>query len=241
MRSHAWDLEGALLAYYYSNSSGKNNKSDRDTVLAAHRKVLACFDKYKDPDSDIILIDGTLAYLEDLGIAPEHCWSLTLAYFLQSPHAGEFHRDSFVEAWMRVGVTSIPDMTRYIEQLHQQLTSTSAEFAKLYAYVFGFVRGPDRGVKTIDYKDAVSYWRLLFPECAFLANCTERLEQWYQFVEQVQNPVSRDLWDIFLRFVLEILCTDPLNLSSYDEMSVWHSMMDEYVEWLQENNLLGER
>lgn len=229
-----WELNRAVSAYYNGNNDNTKHTPKGDAL----RELQALFDKYKDPSSDIILIDGTLSYLSDLGIDPEDCLSLTLAYLLSSPQTGEFHRKEFVAAWNNAGVSTLSGMKEHIQSTHVQLTSSASDFVKLYNYVFGFVKGPDRQVKTMDYEDAISYWRLLFAQCAFLSNCTERLEQWYMFIEQTKRGISKDLWEMFFKFVTTVLSEDPVNLSSYDEMSAWHSMIDEYVEWLQENDHL---
>lgn len=226
-----WNLERAVPAYYSSNPRSLPKESSA-------LELLNIFDNYKDPYLDLILIDGTLSYLEDLGIDPEDCKSLTLAYLLNSPQTGEFHRRDFVDTWALAGVTSVSEMKQYVETKHQELATTPTEFVKLYNFVFSFVKGPDRGVRVIEGSEAISYWRLLFAQCSYLYNCSERLEQWYQFVEQSKRGVSKDLWEMFFKFLVDVLSTDPLLLSSYEEMSAWHSMLDEFVEWLLENNLL---
>lgn len=229
-----WELDRAVSAYYNCNNDTTRHTPKSDLL----RELQAMFDKYKDPASEVILIDGTLAYLSDLGIDPEDCLSLTLAYLLNSPQTGEFHKKDFVKTWNNAGVSTLSGMKEYVQTQHSQLISSAANFVNLYNYVFGFVKGPDRQVKTMDYEDAISYWRLLFAQCNFLCNCTERLEQWYSFIEQSKRGISKDLWEMFLKFLTTVLSEDPIHLSSYDEMSAWHSIIDEYVEWLQENDFL---
>lgn len=228
-------MERAVSAYYNDPSATSKHSLPKNSSL---EKLLAIFDKYKDPQTEIILIDGTLAYLEDLDIDPENCLSLILAWLLKSPQTGEFHRNDFVQAWAQAGVTDITQMKSYIEAKHQKLISSPTEFANLYNFVFVFIKDADPRVKLIDYLDAISYWQLLFAQCLFFTPSSKRLEQWYSFVEESKRGISRDLWEMFYKFVLEVINTDPENLSDYDEMSAWHSMMDEFVEWLEDSSLL---
>lgn len=83
-------MELAINEYlsYQASSSRKDN-----------RKLAAIFDSYKDPDSDIIGIDGTIKYIEDLGYEPEDKVTLALADFLESPSAGVFNRKNFILKW----------------------------------------------------------------------------------------------------------------------------------------------
>lgn len=198
------------------------------------KAVVAIFDTYADPqDRDVILIDGTLAYLDALGFDPEQLVSLTLAYVLKLPQTGEFRRAEFCDTWTELGALSVPAMRQYVLQHHQQLVAGPG-FEGLYQYVFDFVRGSDTRIKTIAYDDAVMYWRLLFSERTLLDKCRERLEQWYRFVESNEKNVSKDTWNMFYKFVVQVVEPDPETLAEYDEMSAWPSMVDEYMEYLDE-------
>lgn len=235
LQKNNWNLEKAVSAFFNSDNSSTRSIPKNAPI----EKLQAIYDKYKDPESDCISIDGTLAYLEDLGIDPEDRLSLTLAYILKSPQTGEFHRNVFIDVWAHAGVSNVAEMREYLEAQHKLLVLPLSEFEKLYNYVFGFVKDADPRVKIIDYMDAISYWRLLFADSGYLSDCAVRLEQWYQFVELSKRGISRDLWEMFYKFLLKVIHDDPDKLSGYNEMSAWHSMMDEYVEWLEELNLLN--
>lgn len=198
-------------------------------------RLVALFDKYKDPEQpDVILIDGTLAYLEDLKFDPEDAISLTLAYVLKSPLTGEFHRKDFLSVWTSLKATLVADMRNHILSKHQNFQTSLKDFEPFYRYVYDFVRGSDTRVKAIGYEEAIMYWKLLFginPE--FLA-ISERLDQWYTFIGEREKNISKDAWNMFFRFVIEVVLPDPA-LSKYDEMSAWPSVVDEYVEWLEES------
>jgi len=90
LKSTNYDLELAINEYlsYQASPSHKDNK-----------KLSAIFDSYKEPNSDIIGIDGTIKYIEDLGYEPEDKVALALAEFLESPSAGVFNRQNFMLKW----------------------------------------------------------------------------------------------------------------------------------------------
>ena len=54
-------------------------------------------------DPDMINIEGTIRYLEALGLDPEEPVVLVLAYQLDSPAIGAFSRTGFVEGWRTIG------------------------------------------------------------------------------------------------------------------------------------------
>lgn len=233
LEKHKWDLLQALQTFYNqpAQTAVPNKKVSKD--------LEAIFDKYKDPESPtIILIDGTLAYLEDLGFDPEDLVSLTLAYVLKSPQTGEFNRDVFLEVWSTLGVSSIQGMKSHILAQHQSIADSPSEFEKFYQYVFDFVRGSDVRIKTIVYEDAVLYWKMLFSSRESLADALTMLNHWYTFIETNKRNISKDAWNMFYKFVIQVIVADPVNLTGYDEMSAWPSVVDEFMEWLQDNEIL---
>ena len=60
------------------------------------------FDKYQESDAqdkDIIGAEGTMQYLEDIGVHAEGLDSLATLEIIQTPAMGEMHRDGFVKGW----------------------------------------------------------------------------------------------------------------------------------------------
>jgi DCN1-like protein 1/2 len=51
----------------------------------------------------MINIEGTIRYLQALGLDPEEPVVLVLAYQLDSPAIGAFTRTGFVEGWRTIG------------------------------------------------------------------------------------------------------------------------------------------
>lgn len=235
LEKHRWNIQQALRVYY---NEPENTASPAEPPNSA---LLAIYDKYKDPAApEAILIDGTLAYLDDLHFDPEDAISLTLAYVLKSPQTGEFPKAAFLEVWGLLRISSVDEMRKYIVDRHNSIQQSQQEFEQFYRYVYDFVRGSDTRIKSIGHEEAVLYWRLLFSASGDFASAQPRLEQWYTFIGENERNITKDAWNMFYKFVVEVIVADPEKLAGYDEMSAWPSVVDEYVEWLEENNLLHQ-
>ena len=57
-------------------------------------------------NTDVIGLEGTIEYLETLGLDPEEPAVLVLSWFLQAPSVGAFTRQGFLEGWKSVGYTN---------------------------------------------------------------------------------------------------------------------------------------
>lgn len=229
-----WDINQATNAFLNLH----HEEVPKPTVTPS-KTLVDLFNKYRDPENEaMILIDGTLSYLADLNIEPEDLRSLTLAYLLKSPQTGEFPRSHFLEFWALNRINTLSQMKTFIDDSHLKIMGTPAKYEDFYQYCFNFIRGADSRIKSIIVEDAISYWSLLFGERRDLDSSAERLSQWYEFVETSKKPISKDTWVMFYKFLTEVINPDPTLFSGYDEMSSWPSMVDEYVEWLEENGFL---
>ncbi|CUM65157.1 uncharacterized protein PRCAT00002784001 [Priceomyces carsonii] len=216
------------------------NKKKPNTSVAILSQI---FDRYKDPqDESVISIDGTMAYLDDLGIDPDDILSLTLAYFLESTSMGIFSREKFVNNWNDVNVSTIKGMKDFIEQYNEnQILSNEDNFRYFYDFAFDYVK-ENKHQKVIGYDLAVDYWKLLLSKSRAWKPSEEtnrRLDQWYDFIiNTYKRNISKDSWEMFYLFVKDIISTDPVHFKDYDEMSAWPSIIDDYVEYLHESKKL---
>lgn len=96
LKTSNYDLELAINTYYRHSSSSVN--------LRDNKALNQIFNNYKDSaDADIIGIDGTIKYIEDLGYEPEDKVVLALAEFLESPSTAIFERKKFISKWQSIG------------------------------------------------------------------------------------------------------------------------------------------
>lgn len=199
--------------------------------------LLALYNKYRDSENKSqIGIEGTINYLNDLGIEPEHISSLILCYFLKSPKMGVFTRINFINQWNSAKVSTIQQMASHIENLTHYYQDIDT-FQSVYAFIFKFLlEQPNQ--KLLSYELLIEYWTLVFNYLTLSSQVRQRLQQWYTFVNSAKKNISHDTFIMFYEFLKEIVIPDPEHFQSYDEMSSWPSFIDEYVEYLVDQNLL---
>lgn len=248
LKKYRNNLEEALDAYLSEESSSKSTKR----ALVKHDAALVkIFDDFVDPaDPQKIDINGTMNYLAALNIEPEHPKALFLAYLLKSPSVGVFEKQSFLDQWTMVKCKTLAQMTTFINSFYDDIIAgkstvtiddTPASFQNLYLFTFGFLMEL-QNQKLLDVELAIDYWKLLFPLIIDDSAVLQRLDQWYEFVQTVhKRSFSKDSWSMFYLFVQDIMKPDPVGFSQYDEMASWPSVIDEYIEYLRENDLLPEK
>ncbi|QRW26514.1 cullin binding [Rhizoctonia solani] len=90
LKKHNYRLDAAVDAYYQA-------LTDAPPAQVSTQKLGALFDKYKDPDSANIGINGTIQWCEDLGVDPEDVSLLAVACELKSPTVGEWTKNGFID------------------------------------------------------------------------------------------------------------------------------------------------
>ena len=229
LEEYEWKLEEAIDAY--TKPVKKVQKIDG--------RLEGIFDKYKEKtDGNRIDVEGTIAYLEDLGINPEDLESLTLSFFLRSPSMGCFNRENFLKRWQEVGAFTVEAMAEYIKRYNEKIKNSETLYYEMYNFAFDFLMTVE-GQKLLDNDLACEYWDLLLLKCERFASSERRIKEWIEFINKVyKRAISRDTWQMFYLFVRDVVASDPLNFKNYDEMAAWPSVIDEYVEYLRENGLL---
>ncbi|KAI8822592.1 uncharacterized protein EV422DRAFT_405415 [Fimicolochytrium jonesii] len=89
----------AVNSYFATDGA----KSARPGSNVDPRRLAALFDKYKDPEEDAILLEGTEELCGDLNIDPTDVVTLVLAWHLQCPHMCEFRRAGWLSGWTSLG------------------------------------------------------------------------------------------------------------------------------------------
>ncbi|KAF8671963.1 Defective in cullin neddylation protein [Rhizoctonia solani] len=90
LKKHNYRLDAAVDAYYQA-------LTDAPPAQVSTQKLGTLFDKYKDPDSANIGINGTIQWCEDLGVDPEDVSLLAVACELKSPTVGEWTKNGFID------------------------------------------------------------------------------------------------------------------------------------------------
>lgn len=229
-----------LKQYEYNFNQALDQYLGKRTV---NKQLLTLFEKYRqlDNQNQTIGIEGTLAYLADLGIEPEDIRSLVLSHFLQCDSMGIINKDPFVQNWDLVRIYDVGGMTKYITDL----TATMLEvehFDGLYLFTFGFLlEHPNQ--KLISGEILVEYWQLMFeliPAIRENNDVKTRINQLYQYILDQEKKIPKDTYLMIWEFIKEVVVKDPVTMSAYDDMSSWPVLIDEFIEDLQEKGLLQQ-
>ncbi|KAG7443190.1 DUF298-domain-containing protein [Guyanagaster necrorhizus] len=240
-------LDAALDAYFSDPIS--HRASGVPTTATITSKLNALFDKYKDPDSDEITIDGTIKFCEDLVVKLDDVVLLSVAYELKSKRLGEWGRPGWLEGWKNLGCDNIPDMKASLPRLSHKLSSDPDYFRKVYSHTFDF--GKSEGQRSLAMDSAQAFWALLLPhglKGGALSHTTSTDEDdldmgaeeqgwndqytqwWFEYLEAKGGKgVSKDTWSMFLDFVRSI----DAEFKNYDA-EAWPSTIDDFVECARE-------
>lgn len=227
-----------LKQYEYNFNKALDEYLRKRTI---NKQLLTLYEKYEklDDQPDCIGIEGTLEYLNDLQIEPEDIRSLVLSYFLKCESMGIIGKDQFINNWDQVRIYDVKNMCKYINELTQNMEQIDS-FNELYAFTFNFLlETPNQ--KLINGDILVDYWKLLYSLIPTITNNDHiqlRINQLYEYILNHEKMISKDTYLMLWEFIKEVILTDPIKLSGYDEMSSWPVLIDEFIEYLQEQNLL---
>jgi len=201
-----------------ANSSSSGRKSDQDGFSLKRLEEL--FLKYAD-DNQRIGVDGMTRLLQDLEVDPEDVVVLVLAWHLNASEMGTFTRDEFIKGFSQSGTDSIPKMKNQLKQMQKELDDP-AKFKDIYRYAFNFAKEPDQ--KVLELQMAEAMLSLILGNDRF-----PHTQSFLTFLKTQTSykAINLDQWMSFLEFSRTI---NP-EFTNYDENSAWPVLLDEYVDW----------
>lgn len=116
METYDWDLDAALDAYYKEADliEAAANEAAAIEAAAAHIEAAAekkryevLFNKYKDPNADMILAKGISNLCNDLQVDPQDIVMLVLAWELEAETICEFSKLEFIDGVESLEIDSL--------------------------------------------------------------------------------------------------------------------------------------
>nr|AJR16774.1 defective in cullin neddylation 1 protein [Petunia integrifolia subsp. inflata] len=220
MKTNDWHLEGALEAFYSQANVKAEQEKNRWEVL---------FNKYKDPNCDMILADGISNLCNDLQVEPQDIVMLVISWQFRAETICEFSKQEFIGGVQALEVDSVEKFKKKIPSLRSELKDED-NFRDIYNFAFDWAK--EKGQKSLALDTAIGLWQLLFAEFQW-----PLVDHWCQFIQERHNKaISRDVWFQLLEFAKTVDST----LSNYDAEGAWPCLLDEFAEYLIENGICAK-
>ncbi|GMI88669.1 hypothetical protein like AT3G12760 [Hibiscus trionum] len=214
LKASDWHLEGAFDFFY----SQPHIKSYTDTT-----RLEELYNRYK----DMILADGITLLCNDLQVDPQDIVMLVVSWHMRASTMCEYSKEEFFTGLQALGIDSMEKFLERISFMRSELKDEQ-KFREIYNFAFGWAK--EKGQKSLALDTAIGMWQLLFAEKQW-----PLVDHWCQFLEARHNKaISRDTWSQLLEFARTV---DPA-LSNYDAEGAWPYLIDEFVEYLNENGII---
>ncbi|XP_023529945.1 DCN1-like protein 2 isoform X1 [Cucurbita pepo subsp. pepo] len=218
LKASEWHLEGAIDVFY----SQPLIKAFTDS-----RHLEELYSRYKDPYVDMILADGISLLCNDLQVDPQDIVMLVVSWHMKANTMCEFSKQEFIGGLQALGIDSLERFRERIPYMRSELKDEH-KFRDIYNFAFGWAK--EKGQKSLALDTAIGMWQLLFAEKQW-----PLVDHWCQFLQARHNKaISRDTWSQLLEFARTV---DP-TLSNYDAEGAWPYLIDEFVEYLNENGII---
>ncbi|KAF9546548.1 hypothetical protein EC957_009625 [Mortierella hygrophila] len=218
-----------------ASSQTKKDGAPTYTILHNYKKKLyqpKCYLWFKtytgleddeDFDREQIGPAGIAKLCEDIDVSLETVDMLVLAYHLNADTMPIFTKDEWAKGMKKLEVDSIERFKAKLPGLVEKLKDP-AHFKEFYRYIFMFAKDSEQKCMPVD------------TACAMISTVMKGRPHEQRFVEYlgVKKPIkviNKDQWYNFLDF------SDTISedLSNYDGLSsAWPVLLDEYVEWRNE-------
>lgn len=220
LKAFRWSVDHATNAYFEDCSKyGKSSSSSN----ASTKKIKEFFSKYADTPENIAL-DGMIKLCSDLAVEPSDVVMLVISWKCGAAVACNFSLKEFIEGMQSIGADSLKALTGKLDELRGLLNDPLA-FKEIYSFAYGFSK--TEGQKSLDLETALALWQML------LDGKFKLLPKWLAYLqEHYKKSVPRDTWNLLLEFATTV---EP-DCSNYDPLAAWPCVIDEFVEWFQEEN-----
>jgi len=213
---HACPLNGTLT---------KAQKNSLDKVFNKYFEIGIKLAESGDT-GDVIKDQGVLELGKDLGAVDDSDpLLLILAWKLRAQEQWEFSADEFIIGFGLHGATTFGAIKKIVQKWKKDIESDAAQFRSFHNFIFEYLK-PDNGT-ALGKEEALMAWSMIG-----MPGRWTLWPKWEAYLNQCERKaVTRDTWQMLLTFI-EQLGADYKN---YDPMDCWPTAMDEFYEYLQEN------
>jgi hypothetical protein len=218
-----------------AGAGAKKGKLAPDNSPFKPATLSALFEAYCDPQtvnlnaSDdgeggaVIGADGLQRLCADLEIEVDDIIVLALAWKLKTATLGEFTRREFLAGCTELKVDSVSKLRARLDALRGELDSKPALFKEFYVFTFQLLMQSE-AQKSLGADEATAMWAIFFKKWPLV-------DKWNEFVTAVyKKAVSKDVWAMLFDFSQ----ANKKDVKNYDDSACWPVLMDEFVEWLND-------
>ncbi|KAG8466741.1 hypothetical protein KFE25_008120 [Diacronema lutheri] len=191
------------------------------------------WDKYKDPkNAESIGPEGVEAFCADIGLEPSDVHILVLAWRLDASRMGYFTHVEWTNGFAKLSASSLPELKAWLERTYQEtlhgakaMHSGADAFRNFYAFAHRYCR--DDNKRNLDCETACAMMSMmvspLYPK---------HVEQFTAYLMKMnrQHGINQDEWMCFW----ELCRSVKDDCSNYADDGAWPILLDEYVEFVQQ-------
>ncbi|KAK8648793.1 hypothetical protein V6N13_129536 [Hibiscus sabdariffa] len=214
--------------------TGASEKAALQALKASDWHLEGAFDFFysqpqiKNPYTDMILVDGITLLCNDIQVDPQDIVMLVLSWHMKASTMCEYSKQEFFTGLQALGIDSLGKFRERIPFMRSELKDEQ-KFGEIYNFAFGWAK--EKGQKSLALDTAIGMWQLLFAEKQW-----PLVDHWCQFLQARHNKaISRDTWSQLLEFARTV----DTSLSNYDAEGAWPYLIDEFVEYLNENGIIS--
>lgn len=151
---------------------------------------------------------------------------LILAYEIKAEAMGIFKKDEFIEGLKKLGVDSTKKITLCLDELMNNLKQHSY-LKNLFSYAYKFVcKGTNSRIITLDL--AIEIIQMLLNGNCHTKDFCKYLN--YLMENDSQKGLNFDQWIMYFEFATSV----SSDFKGYDPNDAWPLIIDEYVEFVKE-------
>ncbi|KAJ3452837.1 rp42 related [Anaeramoeba flamelloides] len=237
LKSVSWNSDRAINKFFNDQEHKKRNTSNKKSKSTSSRrtsygsvkvsrpKLNKLFEKYSE-NSEEINPEGVETFLSDCGIGLMDIEALILSWHLCAEKMGSYSKEEFCDGLYRLKCDSVQALKKRKSTFLNDIQNDN-KFKEFYNFVFTFAKEDPRH-KFLSIDIGIFLWKLLLPKRFKL------LDKWLEYLQIEENnkkTISEDLWKNILHFSKNVK-----TLEDYDPFEAYPVMIDEFVEWLQEQN-----